>query len=52
MLFEVSFGNEFDFKIGLVWVLIGVEEYIVFYYNVVFSGVLYKILLLVIWERN
>lgn len=52
MLLEVSFGNEFDFKTGPVRALIGAEEHIAFYYNVVFFGVLYKILLLVTWERN
>ena len=49
---EVSSGNEFDLKTGPVLELIGAEEHIASHHNVVSPGVLYKISLLVTWERN
>lgn len=49
---EVSSGNESDLKTGPVRALIGAEEHIASHHNVVSPGVLYKISLLVTWERN
>ena len=49
---EVSSGNESDLKTGPVRALIGAEEHIASLHNVVSHGVLYKISLLVTWERN
>ncbi len=45
-------GNESDLKTGPALALIGAEEHIASHHNVVSPGVLYKISLLVTWERN
>lgn len=49
---EVSSGNESDLKTGPALALIGAEEHISSHHNVVSLGMLYKISLLVTWERN